>query len=193
MTLQMRVPASQHRLDMSSTTPRPAVAARDLVHPLEAWLRPIVFATLLARLVSTATFPILYTAYGLVVPGAYPLSFSIRGTLQGLVSIRAFAIWLGWATVFALAYRAWPSVRRHVERTGGPMTVGAVFGCVAWLVMHYVVARSSYHIFSMSFVNWLLFVIVLGPVIVWCIHRFRPLPGARLEDTAYALRPGDGW
>ena len=64
------------------------------------------------------------------------------------------------------------------------MTIGAVFGCVEWLTMHFVVFRSSLHVFSVSFVNWLDSVLVFGPAIVWSIHRFRPQPGMRPEQTA---------
>ena len=182
-TLRMRVPAP-HRINMSSTTPRPAVAAADAVQPLNAWLRPILIAAVLARVTTAVSFPILFEVYRQLTPGNVTVQLTPRGTLQGLVAVVPWIIALTWAALFALAYRAWPSLRRHLEGTGGIMAIGAVYGCIEWLINHFVVFRSSLHLFSVSFVSWLDAVLVFGPAIVWSIHRFRPQPEMRPQQTA---------
>lgn len=54
-----------------------------------------------------------------------------------------FTIAYTWTTLYFLASRAWPWLRRRVETTRGAVQAGVAFGLLVWLVMDLVVLPLS--------------------------------------------------
>ena len=144
---------------------------------IEPWLRPVVVAGLAGGLADCVGAAMLYNVYLRVYSVVHPPLFRDSRPIPGLAtffSARAFVFGMGWAILVAIIYAMQNSVRRRMDSIGGFATLSVVFGTVMWLVMRTQLSRGNLEEPARSSVGWLIYVLCVAPVILWCVKRWAP-------------------
>src|SRR5437867_150367 len=152
-----------------------AIAVRTLraaftVFVLDGLYVIVVFSLILHRTTAERIFQGI--AYALVGPGA--LSGGHESAALGI--LLHFAVSLGWSAVWMAVYESSASVRRVVDPAPRAAVVGAAYGMVVWLAMHFIVLPFTYAkpgpIFTLgSLLVLLAHLLVVGPPIVLLERR----------------------